>query len=279
MARKRHLEIPTFLIFIFILSCGGGPMNPETLTSGKVSQIQSESLENLSRKTIFFGHQSVGNNIIQGLFSLKNDYPKIRLEVSDYSGDINDGTLLHAPIGRNMDPESKIHGFVEYMRNGIGNKVSIAFFKFCYVDVTAATDVDKLFRSYQEAMDKLAVQYPQTHILHTTIPLTVVQTGPRAWVKKVIGKPVGGYEDNIKRNRFNELMRKTYEAKTLFDLAAVETVYPDGRLNQFSKGGRKYDALVPEYASDGRHLNNTGSRLAAADMLLSISRTLSGKTD
>ena len=248
------------------------------MISEKIHKTPDGMFERISRETIFFGHQSVGKNILQGLAALQNNHPRIRVNVLDYPERTDGKVFLHAPIGRNEDPESKITGFVEYMNNGLGEEAGIAFFKFCYVDIKAETNVGELLQSYKRAMDELARTYPRTKFLHTTVPLTVVQKGPKAWIKKTIGRPIGGYADNIQRNRYNELLRQTYGMNApLFDIAAVEATLADGSKNQFNDNGKKYDALVPEYASDGRHLNNIGSRLVAAEMLLSMARVLDAK--
>lgn len=268
----------TLALSIMILSCGENTMAPENDIVFKKNRISEQTMGLLTQRIIFFGHHSVGQNIIEGLVSLGKDFPEANLKIMDYTGNIDGGAFLHAPIGKNMDPESKIDGFVEYMEKGIGNKADIAFFKFCYVDITSQTDVDKLFEKYQIAMDHLAGTYPKTLFLHATVPLTVVQTGPRAWVKKVIGRPLGGYADNIQRNRFNDLIRQNYREKApIFDLALIEATFPNGKTNSFSQDGKSYHFLVPEYASDGRHLNKSGGRLAAAEMLRVLEASFFGK--
>lgn len=271
-------SIIPLLTALTLLSCGANTMDSENRIESKILRIAPQAMKMLSQRTIFFGHQSVGRNILDGLISLSKDYPGIDLEALEFTGGIQKGAFLHAPIGKNMDPESKIQGFVQYMQQGVGGQVDIAFFKFCYVDITSQTDVDKLFHQFQEAMDDLANAYPDTLFLHTTVPLTIVQTGPRAWVKRIIGRPLGGYADNIQRNRYNTLLKQHYQAKApIFDLAMVESIRPDGKLNSFHHKGNSFHALVPEYASDGRHLNETGARLAAAEMIAVLSKVSSEK--
>ncbi len=262
----------------FLLSCGSGQMNTDKLIAMKIEKITPKQLALLAQQHIFFGHQSVGQNIIDGLSSLQRDFPELRLGVSEFEQESGIKGFVHGPIGKNMDPVSKIDDFVDTIDKGIGGKVDIAFFKFCYVDVTAKTDVDALFNSYREAMDRLSGRYPGTLFLHTTVPLTIVQTGTRAWIKKVIGRPLGGYADNVQRNRYNELLRNAYGGKSsIFDLAAIEATQPDGKPYRFKHRGRFNDALYPAYASDGRHLNASGARLAAAEMVLSMVGLLSEK--
>jgi hypothetical protein len=104
----------------------------------------------------------------------------------------------------------------------------------------------------------------------------VVQTGPKAFVKKIIGKAPGWYLDNVKRNSYNEKVRKAYSGKEpLFDLALVEATRPDGSLATFEWQGQSFQQLVPEYGSDGRHLNETGRQYVAEQLLVFLARTLS----
>ena len=99
--------------------------------------------------------------------------------------------------------------------------------------------------------------------------MTTRQTGIKAWIKKLIGKPVGGYDDNIKRNQFNELLKKEYDGKEpVFDLAKMESIRPDGKRETFTKDGKTHYSLVPDYTSDGSHLNETGRKKAAEQLLL-----------
>ena len=66
-------------------------------------------------------------------------------------------------------------------------------------------------------------------------------------------------------------MRKHYKDKEpIFDLAQIESHYPDGRPMTFSTQGETYYALVPEYASDGRHLNELGSRRVGEQLLIML---------
>jgi hypothetical protein len=107
--------------------------------------------------------------------------------------------------------------------------------------------------------------------VHVTSPLTVVQSGPKALVKRMLGKPLGGSEANLARERFNALMREEYAGREpLFDLAAVESRRPDGRVVTFQAGGGRHPALAGEYASDGKHLNDLGARWAALHLLQTL---------
>jgi hypothetical protein len=73
-------------------------------------------------------------------------------------------------------------------------------------------------------------------VVHFTNPLTQRQTGPKAWIKKIIGRPIGGVDDNIKRNKYNDMLINQYEGKEpIFDIAKIESTFPDSSRFSFSK--------------------------------------------
>ena len=255
-------EIKPALIILFLatflIACNGGKMAEEKVHFTSIKDIPNSAWEKLSQKKIFFGHQSVGFNIIDGLKDIMKEYPQIKLNI-----------FAHARVGKNKDPKSKIDAFAHVMEKGIGNKADIAFLKFCYVDVMAGTDVHKVFTEYMNTMSRLKKTYPKTNFIHVTVPLTTRQTGIKARIKKLIGKPVGGYDDNIKRNEFNELLIKEYDGKEpVFDLAKVESTFPDGTQATFSKDGMTYYSMVPDYTYDGGHLNEIGRKKVAEQLLI-----------
>lgn len=109
-----------------------------------------------------------------------------------------------------MDLKSKIEDFCALMEKGIGDKADFAFFKFCYVDVRENTAIDKMFAAYKNSLSYLNKMYPKTTFIHFTVPLTSIQIGPKAWIKKIIGRPVGECLDNIERNPCTLNLWKNY---------------------------------------------------------------------
>jgi lysophospholipase L1-like esterase len=90
----------------------------------------------------------------------------------------------------------------------------------------------------------------------------------KGYVKKIIGRYDTKREGNIKRNQFNTMLKAEYEGKEpIFDLAGIESTYPDGKNETFEKDGRTYYALAPLYTNDGGHLNKTGRKVVAEKLL------------
>jgi hypothetical protein len=263
----------TTFITISLISCdSGGKMPEKTTHSPSIKDIPGSAWKELSEKKVYFGHQSVGFNIIDGIKDVMRENPKIKLnivETSD-SSEFNTPLFAHSRVGKNTDPKSKIDAFASFVEKGIGGKADIAFFKFCYVDVTARTDIDKVFDDYKTIMSRLKESYPRTKFIHMAVPLTVTKTSFKTWIKVTIKKKdIWEYDDNIKRNRFNELLRKEYNGKEpVFDLAKVESTHPDGRMETFTKDGANYYSLVPNYTDDGGHLNEKGREIVAEQLLI-----------
>jgi hypothetical protein len=242
-----------------------------------IKDIPVSRWEALSEKKIYFGHQSVGFNIIDGLKDLMKENPQIKLNIveSHDPADFSSPLFAHSPIGKNYNPISKIDDFKKFMDNGIGNNADIAFFKFCFVDVTAETDIQKIFNYYREVMNYLKEKYPKTIFVHVTVPLTTVQSGPKAFIKKIIGKPIDGYADNIRRNQFNGMLRKEYEGKApIFDIARIESTFPNRKSLTFINDGKAFYTLIPEYTHDGGHLNETGRKIVAQSLLVLLAQLI-----
>jgi hypothetical protein len=214
---------------------------------------------------------SVGFNIISGVEDVLKENSKLRLSIVETNNpaDFNRPLFAHSRVGKNHEPLSKIKGFSTFMENGIGEKADVAFVKFCFVDIYAPTDAQKVFGEYKASMAELRKKYPQVTFVHVTGPLTIVQSGWKAFIKKIIGRPIDGYQDNIQRDGFNELLRKEYKGKEpIFDLAVLESTLPDGSRTTFTKDRKEYPYLVPEYTKDGGHLNEKGRKIVAEQLLI-----------
>ncbi len=209
---------------------------------------------------IYFCHHSIGTNIIDGLLALGQNEPKYKIRRT-YIGTGDFSTYRRLPAlgdsqpGRNGDPASKVTGFYSNMTRGravIGNNVQIAFHKFCYVDITSATDVKNVFDSYVSNMEALEKRYVKTIFVYTTVPLG---TGSR---------------NDPARNAYNALVRDYCRSnnKPLFDIASIETTKGAGERCSFTNGGREYDMLCAEYSAGDPHLNSVGGRRVAKVMML-----------
>jgi hypothetical protein len=231
--------------------------------------IDEAQLARLAGRFIYFGHQSVGCNLLEGVRAVQGGRRALRLVESTDPGALATPGWVHSRLGQNGDPHGKLRAFQLLMDGGFGDRAELAFFKFCYVDFAGSVDPDALFASYRTTLAALEARYPRTTFVHVTAPLTTVQDGWKARVKGLLGQSPAGAAENIKRARYNELLRAAYQGQPpVFDLAAAESEGPDGTPATFELGGRRYQQLSPGLTSDGGHLDRRGQTRVAGKLLL-----------
>ena len=227
----------------------------------------------LKDRRIWFGHQSVGANIMEGVAALAASDPRFGVRVLEGEPSDSGGVFAHAPVGRNGDPGLKTDEFAARLEGGVGARVDVAFHKYCYADIVDTTDVERVFSHYRETMARLKSEFPGVTFVHVTSPVVRVQAGPRATLKKLLGQAPGRYASNFQRERFNQLMRAEYGGREpLFDLAEVESTRPDGSREAIALGSKTGFGMYPGYTDDGSHLNAEGRRRAAEALLSVLAR-------
>jgi len=252
---------------LLLLSC-----SQQSKIEGEVKimdQSVIEHLKSLEKIKIYFGHQSVGYNIMDGLEDLIKESGSIKINVieSDGSGELPEYYFAHSRVGNNTEPNTKCDAFSEILTEEFAQQLDFALLKFCYVDLRAKDDPKAVFEYYKTTIDSIKKKYPHLTIIHVTIPLTAIQTGWKVPIKKLFNSEIQGYAENINRYNFNSLLRKYYKNDPIFDLSEVESTYPDGSRTLFEQDGKTYFYLIPEYTYDGGHLNELGRQLAAKELV------------
>lgn len=256
--------MPKLKLYLLSLICL--IINTAISEGGEMSAVSENALKKISEKRIFFGHQSVGFNILDGINDIIREQPGIKLNIvrTNAPDAFKLPVFAHSTVGENDDPASKASDFAKYMKLGIGNKADIAFFKFCYIDINKTSDVDRIFTAYKDTMNRLKREFPKTRFVHVTVPLTISKPSLKTFIKKMMGKE----DNNIKRNKYNEMLIAEYGSKEpVFDLAKIESTYSEGKRSTFKDGGMQYFSMVPEYSDDGGHLNQKGRRVVAAELI------------
>jgi hypothetical protein len=224
-------------------------------------------LEAVARRTILFGHQSVGNDLLAGVRDLAaREGVALRIaEVKSAQG-LAPGAFAHTPVAENGNPLLKLQSFERALGQDPA-PVDVALVKFCFVDVMERGDAKQLFARYQAALRTLQARHSKTTFVHVTVPITAIPTGPKAFVKRLLGRD-RSQEDNVRREEFNALVRAAYHGREpLFDLARQEATRPDGRTETVEVDGRQVPVLVPAYTHDGGHLNEAGRLRAARELV------------
>jgi hypothetical protein len=79
---KYKYTIPLLILTAIMatISCSGGEMEQKKVTYSSLKDIPDAAWEKLSKKKIYFGHQSVGFNIIDGVQGFDEGIPQDQTE-------------------------------------------------------------------------------------------------------------------------------------------------------------------------------------------------------
>jgi hypothetical protein len=256
-------------------ACGGSMKTTEQQAAPlpSLNDVTEAQWAALANRRIFFGHQSVGGNIMEGVAEVLAANPSIPLKVVE-SRDLSDSLVPafhHTLVGRNDFPLEKFEDFVT-VADGFGAAGGIAMLKLCYIDIHTHTDPQELFDAYRRNVDALKSRKPSLTIVHFTAPLTNIEN----WKGRVRATLTGANtqrERNLVRHRYNELLREAYEGKEpVFDIARLESTLPDGRRVHFQIAGQEVPLLAPQHTDDGGHLNARARRMVAEQLLIFLAR-------
>lgn len=262
-------KILLLALMSLVLNCGKKMENQSIRINQKMNIIPDESIQALLSKKIFFGHMSVGYNILQGMEDIITADARLadfkRLDISSTINSASAPGFYHAKIGKNGLPKTKCDAFLDFLRNNrAGEHFDIAFFKFCYVDIERDYDINNLFDYYVKTIDQVKQEFPKLKIIHVTIPVTAHQWGIKGMAKNLLM----GDMENVKRNQFNDKLKNAYQhIDPIFDLAQIESTLLDGTRSSFIHKNQIYYSLARHYTSDGGHLNESGSYYAAKELL------------
>lgn len=224
---------------------------------------------------ILFGHQSVGQNLLDGVRGLAQDGIETPLitALHDCPLDNSRVTLVHFQVGTNGQPLSKLEHFAQVLEGDAGRRANLAMFKFCYVDIQVPEAAQRLFDSYSRTLDLLHKRRPDLQIAHVTVPLRYVPEPRPAFFRRLFGRRHSEVEKNLARQIFNERLRNQHASGPwLFDLAAIEAASPGGRVCVTPGQPGPVPMLCPKYTHDGGHLNELGRRILAEAFIRFIGR-------
>ncbi len=234
----------------------------------QMANLTDEEIISLSNIKIFFGHMSVGYDIIEGINDIIKEEPRLKeisiLELNN-NLEISKAGFYHKKIGKNGLPRSKCDDFKKVLiMDDFGHKLDIAFFKFCYVDFDKNTDVQNVFNYYVHTMDEVKGLFPSLKIIHVTPPLYAHVWGLKGFIRNLLK----GDQGNIKRNQFNEMLLNRYTGiDSIYDLTRIESTYPNKNREFFESQNNKYYSLIKDYTYDGGHLNRIGRTKVAIELL------------
>lgn len=270
-AASLGLVAVVFVSVAALLGRGGDPVEIAG-EPPRTSRSDSRATSTTAATRVFFGHQSVGADIVHGLSAVYAGTPTPLTLVESRARQAGSGGLFqHAAIGANGDPLGKISDFAAVMNGEVGDGVDVALMKLCYIDFMSTTDPQAVFDAYASTMDALEKAHPDVVFLYTTAPITV----DPGWVQKAkstfkvwLGRSDASTPENLVRGRYNDLIRERYASSgRLFDIAALESRLANGLHAGRDDGGQTYMVMNPELASDGAHLNDRGAALLAEELV------------
>lgn len=207
-------------------------------------------LERLRGARIFFGHHSVGDDILAGLRGFARE-AGIELAISEER------------VGQNTRPLAKFEDFARHAESAAAQGEQLLSMKLCYVDFTPDSDAGALVRAYADAVERVRKARPDARIVHVTPPLCTRPAGLESKLKRTLGARIWEDQANARRMEFREQQLARFPGEPCFDLGLLESTRPDGTREQHQVGGRQVPMLWPGYTRDGGHLNEAGKRLAA----------------
>lgn len=266
------MSVKTLLLALSVVLFGCAPVEESNVKLDSIKSLTESDFERVSNSSYFFGHQSVGRNMLDGLRQLKEEYPALKLDIVE-AGDaelVKPGAFLHLNVGENRKPDTKLNEFYSVVDSALGNKVDSAFLKFCYVDLERNGDPQVLFDNYVAKIEELKASHPETTFVHFTLPVKSIPTGVKPTIKRLIGWDFPQLEDNYKRSLYNKMLREKFEGKEpIFDLALYESVAPStGKKTVYSYKGEKVEAMAEENTYDGGHLTDAGKKWIAEQFVV-----------
>ena len=110
---------------------------------------------------MFFGHQSVGSNIVDALPEVFDTAGVEALEIVESRGPsgLRPGAPPHVHR-QNGDPLGKIAEFDRFIRGGVGDAVDVASSSCATSTSTRATTSGEVFEAYRDTMAALERDYP-----------------------------------------------------------------------------------------------------------------------
>ena len=261
-----------FWVFAAALAVGCGSQ-PET-TALRPSDVKSD-LEVLAKSRVYFGHQSVGNNLLDGLKSLSATH-NVPLRIVEAPAADQTPAIVHAIVGRNREPQTKCDAFARFLTEQGTARWDAAILKFCYADMGEGGELNpaNVLDAYNAAVRSVRTARPDVLIVHTTMPLQSEGLGKRDAIRKFFGFGTSNDAHNVGRNRYNDLLRKEFAGEPLIDLAWAESTRPDGTRTGFRRDGQFIYEMAREFTIDEGHLSAAGKEWVAREFVRSLADAL-----
>jgi hypothetical protein len=265
----------TFCVAFLLAGCS--ERGKEFAMTPEETAALRRDVQAISSKRVFFGHQSVGANVLDGIRDLAKDagVGSLNIQPADsilQNPSVSGGFLAEAVIGKNGNPDLKCEAFEKRLHQLAPLGIQIALMKFCYVDFVKETDVAAVFKRYDEAVTATQRAYPGIRIIHVTAPLTTRTPLWKRLIKTLVGKADDTDIELTRRAAYNDMLRGAYPPQSIFDLAGLESSDGRGGSVTFAYEGKAIPYMDDRYTTDGGHLNEPGRQIAALTLVRLLAR-------
>ena len=247
-------------------------LNPEQCGNSAASRWSA-----IADRTVYFGHQSIGNAVVAGVEELTREHVlPLRVVQTRDPAAVTGPAFVHFLAGQNRDYASKNAAVLRLVESRARAQRPVVLLKYCFVDLYAPADAPTMFEAYCDTVEAIQFEHPDVTVVHSTIPLTTVEGTFKSGAMQFAGRPTRR-EAAIARHRYNELVRAEFtDAQPIFDLARVEATQLDGTLAGFTAGGCMIETLASDNTDDGSHFNARCQRAVAETLLDVLSDVIEG---
>src|SRR5215471_4884133 len=126
-----RISVASVLVVTALLAACGRAPSPEHAM--QVTLPTPAELQRVASLRIVFAHQSVGNNILDGVRTI-SERENVPLRIDNARSDTTTTPgIVHFMVGENGKPESKIADFTKTLGAKPFGNVDVALMKFCFV--------------------------------------------------------------------------------------------------------------------------------------------------
>jgi hypothetical protein len=215
-------------------------LQPEPGENGRCSRTASR-WSVIAERTVYFGHQSTGTGVITGVEKLKAEYAvPLRVVQTQDPATVTDPAFVHFFVRQNRDYAFKNAALLRLLESRTRAHRPVVVLKYSHMDINSPADSATMLGAYRDTVDTIQFAHPDVTVVHTTIPLTTVETAFEWKAKQFFGRPTRR-QAAVARQCYNQLARTEFSAsEPIFDLAKLEAMQSDGMTAGFTAGGR-YD--------------------------------------
>lgn len=248
------------------MTASPGPTPAISLPTGRLAPLTTR---------VLIGSGAIGTDIAKGIpaafKAAERSGPRVTPWVKARKS--RGPVIATATVGQTGDPESRFRAFANLVNDAPLNSIDVAIMALNYEDITAETDISRVFENYASTMESIEQANPDIKFLYATVPVTTSNSWRAVDAATVIGlidvnQPV--WQDNIARERFNGLIRSQYASSgRLFDIAALEARISEGKAAAKMHENQWYFVMNPSLSSNGKRLGKAGA-VQLADMLVRL---------